>query len=205
MANYQYLPTGRMSIVRNGTITIWNAMGVNAWKVPNNWHHQANLAKIIKHELCHADQKNRVHFRKPPDYTRVPANHTHGDETPKAAAEANHGQQQASDNTSRVTVHLSDQAPLEIRCDDQSPILNTLFQAIYENETNPEKNRSLVHLRVEEGGQFNDVILRSSQICRIEVSPTLNPDAPKNLNRQPLSILARCKRKAKHLLGKLRR
>lgn len=206
IANYTDLPTGRMSYVMGGQIVIWNAMGTNGWKVPNNWHLATNLVKIIKHELFSADKNGEPHFRRVPDYRKIPTDEsaleipTSESPEPESSAEISE-----PDKTSKVIVHLSNQAPLEFRCDDKSQALNTLFQAIYENETHPGKQGSLVHLRVEEDGKHNDVVLRSSQICRIEVSPSLNPDTPRNLNRKPLTILARCKRKTRHILGKLRR
>ncbi|MDA9982000.1 papain-like cysteine peptidase [Gammaproteobacteria bacterium] len=63
IANFHEVSTGKMMILDDGQVRIWNAMGVCGWKVPNNWHVVTNFIKIIAHELRYFDQGTEVNYR----------------------------------------------------------------------------------------------------------------------------------------------
>ncbi|MCP4397974.1 MAG: hypothetical protein GY801_11850 [bacterium] len=195
IANYQEIPTGKMTKLHDGQIIIWNAMGVNAWRVPNNWHLVTNLIKIIAHELHYFHHNSEINYKMPPDYKEKPViNNTLATEKSKALTK---------NKTSTLLVHLIGQEPLEFSCDERSPILKTLFKALYDTENNSRKKGVLIHLQIQEDGNPQDIFLRSSQMSRLEVTPPLDIEVLRSLNSTSNYLFLWCLRKASTLIKKI--
>jgi len=72
-----------------------------------------------------------------------------------------------------ITVYLEDLEPIEMRCDQDNPVLAMLLQALHENaRSDPRDQDPLLYLIIgEEGGQA--LYFRRSQLIAMETSPPL--------------------------------
>ncbi|MCP4397973.1 MAG: methyltransferase domain-containing protein [bacterium] len=141
------------------------------------------------------DHNSEINYKMPHDYKEKPViNTTRATEKSKALTKS---------KTSTLIVHLIGQEPLEFSCDERSPILKTLFKALYDTENNSRKKGVLIHLQIKEDGNPQDIFLRSSQMSRIEVTPPLDIEVLRSLNSPSNHFFLRCLRKAKTLIKKI--
>lgn len=89
-------------------------------------------------------------------------------------------QDQLSMSIIDVTVHTGNMEPLLLSCDEQTPILLSLFVALINKSTKPD---DLICLQLGENGQ-EAVYFKNKELVSIETSPTLSEDFLNRLSAQ---------------------
>jgi hypothetical protein len=157
-------------------------------------HRNDKFRKLIKFGMSYLDPKDI-----PSDMSLD----TDSDQDHKSTAAPKPTTNNSQDCT--VTVYLADQDPLELICNQNSPIFRALLLALRDSELG-NSHDVLIHLRLDQDDRTRDIFLRSSQISQIQVNPPLSEQTLLWLHRTPRSrfirLLKAVKRRATSYIGK---